>query len=56
MRNPLGVSPSKGYQGTTRGAASVEDQTKAFLLFSSMVEKYTSNPEVLSLLNLSDRR
>ena len=35
MNNPLGVSPSKGKQGTTRGKDSIPTKVKRFFFFAS---------------------
>ena len=46
MKDPLGVSPSKGNQGTTRGK-------KKFLLTSVRIEPTTSGLDLLLLCRLS---
>ena len=46
MKNPLGVSPSKGYQGTTRGKEKI-------LMTSVGIEPTTSGLDLLLLGRLS---
>ena len=46
MKNPLGVSPSKGYQGTTRGKEKI-------LMTSVAIEPTTSGLDLPLLCRLS---